>query len=220
MSNRRLRQVPAELWPIADTLVGRGERLPSLVSPADPISLLQIVKAEAELAAARHTIQLIWQPSSEFPGYFRVMAMVPINCATFDQLFNGRSGYRAQYYLSPEEGVLYNRDLLSALIPALEQSYSHAVLDANWALICQSLAGPHSKLWIYNEKPAFDNAQSGMLNPPRWVSNGATTGRKAPLPLDCAIDVKGAFIHLETLDLQVDELKADRACDLFRRGYT
>ena len=220
MSSRRLRHVPIDLWPIADALEHRNDRLPALHGSADPLSVLESVKAEADRAAYSHTIKLSWQCSTDFPGYFRAIAVVPVSRPTFDQLFNGRAGYRAQYYLSPEEGVLYNRDLLLVLLPALKRSYELAPLDASWTLIAQSLAGPHSKIWIFNEKAAFDQAQSNILNPVRWVENGATTGRKVPLPLECAIDVKGAFIHPKTLELQVDELKADRACDLFRRGYT
>jgi len=220
MTRRRLRQVPIELWPIADALENRGARLPALHGSADPISLLETVKAEADHAATHQTIRLRWKSSCDFPGYFRVIAVVPVSSSTFDQLFNGRSGYRAQYYLSPEEGVLYNSDLLSVLTPAVKQSYDQAPVDVKWTSIAQSLAGPHSKVWVFNEKLAFDQAQSNILNPPRWVQNGAIPGRKVPLPMECAIDVKGAFIHPETMDIRVDEAKADRACDLFCRGYT
>jgi hypothetical protein len=178
------------------------------------------MKVEADSAGADGAIRLDWEASCSFPGYFRVVAQIPIAAGIFDQLFNGRSGYRAQYYLSPEEGVLYNRDLLSVLSPAIQQTYRRAPLDVNLELIRHSLAGPHSKIWIFEDKLAFDDAEVDTLNPPRWVLNGATRGRKAPLRVPCAVDVKGAFIHPERLDVQVDEMKADRACDLFRKGYT
>jgi hypothetical protein len=208
-SNRVVREVPEALWQVTPAL---GDRQSRLLSPPNPISLVAALAAEAAAAADIGAIRCDWKSSCEFPGYFRAVAVVPLSVETFDCLFNGRSGYRAQYYLSPEEGVPFNRDILAA--------FSHADLNIPWSLARTSFAGPHSKIWVFDEVPAFNSAQADTLNPPRWVSNRATRGRKAPLPPDCALDVKGAFIHPTTLDLQVDELKVDRACDLFRKGYT
>jgi hypothetical protein len=39
---------------------------------------------------------------------------------TFDALFNGRSGYRAQYYLSCIEGIAFNATLVGALLDPLK----------------------------------------------------------------------------------------------------
>ena len=179
-----------------------------------------MVEVEAIAASTEGKISLEWKPACHFPDYYRVVAKIPISKPTFDELFNGRSGYRAQYYLSPEEGVLYNRDVLSVLKFAIKKAFERALLTVPWTLVERSLAGPHSKIWIFDEKPAFDEAEDETLNPTRWVENRATRGRKAPLPENCAIDLKGAFIHPDSLDVAVDELKADRACDLFRKGYT
>lgn len=216
-SNRVVREVPEALWQVTAAL---GDRQSRLLSPPTPMSLVATIATEAAAAAEIGAIRCDWKASCVFPGYFRSVAVVPLSAETFDCLFNGRSGYRAQYYLSPEEGVLFNRDILAALETSLETAFSRADLNIPWSLARTSFAGPHSKLWVFDEVPAFDCAQADTLNPPRWVSNAAARGRKAPLPPDCALDVKGAFIHPTTLDLQVDELKADRACDLFRKGYT
>ena len=51
----------------------------------------------------------------EFGG--RVNATIPVSQVLFDQLFNGRSGYRAQYCLSVKEGRQYNRAIVDALVP-------------------------------------------------------------------------------------------------------
>ncbi len=197
-----------------------GERQGRLLEAPQPEELLEQAIAEAREASRNGLIQLAWQESTKRPGYFRLVAQVPLSETTFDQIFNGRSGYRAQYYISPEEGILYNRDILDGFAPAFKTAYPKQPLDIEFDLIEKSLRAPHSKIWVFGEKAAFDNAAQDALNPPRWVENGATRGRKAPLPSHCMIDVKGAFIHPGTSDLFVDELKLDRAWDLFKRGYT
>jgi hypothetical protein len=106
------------------------------------------------------------------------------------------------------------------LIPAIKAAYRKQPLDVHFDLIEQSVRAAHSKIWVFEEKAAFNNAAEHALNPPRWVANGATRGRKAPLPGHYTIDVKGAFVHPATSDLFVDEVKLDRAWDLFKRGYT
>jgi hypothetical protein len=204
-------------WRVSDVLSSRRSRL---LQPPDPIALLGKAKAESESAARKGEIKLVWQPADEFPGFSRAEAKVPLEEDTFDQLFNGRSGYRAQYYLSPEEGVLYNHDLLTTLAPALEQAFLAACLAVDWELVRRSLAGPHAKVWVFEEKKAFDEAIPESLNPDRWVENCATRSRRAPLPHHRSIDIKGVFLHPESLEFRVDDYKLDRACDIFNKGYT
>ena len=66
----------------------------------------------------------------------------------------------------------------------------------------------------------FDQAAPDSLNPPRWVANNASRGRRAPLPNHLMLDIKGAFINFALPDLYVLELKLERANDLFLRGYS
>ena len=200
--------VNPEDWSLADALRDRRERL---LDVPPPESLHSRVIADGEEASQKGLIRLDWQESCERPGYFRLLAQVPLTETTFDQVFNGRSGYRAQYYISPEEGILYNRDILDGLVPAFKAAYGQQPLAIEFELIEKSLTAPHSKIWVFQEKAAFDEAAQDALNPPRWVANGATRGRKAPLPNHHTMDVKGAFIHPKTNGLFVDELKLDRA---------
>jgi hypothetical protein len=214
---RVIRIVDPSIWRLSDAL---GERRSRLLNTPSPSELLQHTITQAIVASRKGLSQLDWQESCECRGYFRLVAQIPLSETTFDQLFNGRAGYRAQYYLSPEEGVLYNRDILSGLEPALRLAYLRQPLGVDFSLVEKSLRAPHSKIWVFGEQKAFDDAADNTLNPPRWVENDATRGRKAPLPKHFMIDVKGAFIHPASNDLFVDELKLDRACDLFRTGYT
>lgn len=216
---RLIRSVKPEDWRLSTALDARRDRLIDAVSPE---TLLERVANEAAAAADSRAIQLCWEESTDTDriGYFRVSIQIPLTEATFDQLFNGSTGYRAQYYLSPEEGILYNRDILQSLLPAIRASYSKQPLRVALELVEQSIDAPHAKIWIFSEIPAFDFASADALNPPRWVANGATRGRKAPLPGHLMVDLKGAFINFPTRDLHVDELKLDRAQDLFNKGYT
>ena len=139
---------------------------------------------------------------------------------TFDQFFNGRSGYRAQYYLSPEEGVLYNQDVLHGLRSVLSNTYLKNPLPVPLEVVLRTIDGPHAKVWVFDETEAFNDAADSSLNPERWVVNGAGLGRRAPLPSHLTLEVKGAFLRPDIGELFIDPHKLDRACELFRKGYT
>lgn len=160
-----------------------------------------------------------WQPACEKIGFFRIQAQFPPSEKTFDQFSNGRSGYRAQYYLSPEEGVLYDRDVTQALIPVLADARARQSLPDDLGLVIASVDAPHAKVWVCGDH-VLEMAEADSLNPPRWVHNNARLGRRAPRPSEPRLELKGAFIHPRSRELFVDELKADRACDLFGTGYT
>ena len=215
--SRLTRIVSADEWSVADQLGVRATRLLDVPGPAE---LLQRILAEATQAVGLGSIHVAWKKSEERFGYFRMVAQLPLNEVTFDQFFNGRSGYRAQYYISPEEGILYNRDVVTGLWPTLREACLRAPLEVDLSLLERSLFAPHSKVWVFDERAAFDEAAPHTINPIRWVVNGATRGRKAPLPTHLMLDVKGAFIRPDTGDLFVDDLKLDRAWEIFERGYT
>lgn len=216
---RLMRVVPADLWVLSADLDSRRARLVDGIGPEE---LLHCIAADAQASAERRAIPLCWQESTDEgrAGYFRLSAQVPLTESTFDQLFNGNSGYRAQYYLSPEEGILFNHDVIGALLPSVEASYRHQPLRVPLEFVQRSLQAPHAKIWVFNEIPAFDSAAPNALSPPRWIENNACRGRKAPLPGHLMLDLTGAFINFTINDLYVFELKLSRATDLFLRGYT
>lgn len=216
-AKRLQRMVDRESWRLSAAL---ADRSPRLLDVPTPEALLQSVIAEAQGEGTAGGIVLTWQPSKERPEYFRLVAQVKLSVTIFDQFINGRSGYRAQYYLSPEEGILYNRDAIEGLWPALKHACTVKPLGVDLSLVERSAQAPHSKIWVFEEKRAFKEAVPDALSPPRWVENSAALGRRAPLPDHLMIDVKGTFIHPETSDLFVDDLKMDRAWDIFRRGFT
>lgn len=218
--SRALRAVPRDVWSLGDKIAWRHTRLLDVPSPDE---LLALLHSESVACARAGRIVLTWKPGvhAAARSFKQVMTQIRLEAETFDQFFNGRSGYRAQYYLSPEEGVLYNRDVLQALREAIVHGYSLRPLDdAPLDLVLASLDGPHAKVWVHGEKEAFREAEPKMVNPPRWVEADAYAGRKAPLPKDPLLDVKGALIHPETREVWVDPWKENRACELHQKGYT
>ena len=216
--NRTLRSVPGAEWTLGPKIASRHSRLHD-VPPAN--LLLAKVIEEASRTAKRGLIRLHWQEADECQGFFRLIAEIPLEEeTTFDQFFNGRSGYRAQYFLSPEEGVLYNRDVLQALRGVLSGAYLQQPLSEPLEIVLRTIDAPHAKVWVFGETAAFNGSAENSLNPQRWVENRASLGRRAPLPSHLTLDVKGAFLQPCTGELFIDPLKLDRACDLFCKGYT
>lgn len=215
--SRTFRMVSEVDWSLGDVIANRHSRLLNVPTCRELLARLLCEAQEAVLGGRAH---LAWNPAAEKDGFFRVEAVIPLSDETFDQFFNGRSGYRAQFYLSPEEGILFNRDVVQGLKRVFSAEGFKQRLTIAPQLISSSFDGPHSKVWVYSEDLPFDTAPENSLNPPRWVGNNACLGRRAPLPASPALELKGAFIHPETGVLFVDPLKADRACDLFRKGYS
>src|SRR5205814_8045501 len=96
------------------------------------------------------------------------MASFPLEVETFDTLFNGRSGYRAQYYLSCIEGIAFNAALVGALLPVLhiacERTSPDELLASRW-----SFGGPESKVWVLGDNAHFVAARDGEFSPRRWT---------------------------------------------------
>jgi TolB-like protein/Tfp pilus assembly protein PilF len=107
-----MEQVRADDWVIdAHILQDRSRRaqLIDVPSAADLIRLVAEAAADVD-RMARMRMALI--QSEDQPHYFRFEAKIPIPQLLFDQLFNGRSGYRAQYYISAAQGAAFNRKIV------------------------------------------------------------------------------------------------------------
>jgi len=218
MMSIRMRMVCQKEWRLSHSI--GIERLNRLSEPPEPETLLEMIAKEALDSASKGHIDARLKESCECPGYYRVEAKIPISSTIFDLFFNGRSGYRAQFYLSPEEGLIYNRRAVEVLMPAVRVAHEKSPIADDYSLIERSLLTPHAKIWVDEERAVFDEAQEYTLNPDRWVRCSRSRGRKAPLPQNPRLDLKGAFIDPSSSNFFVDQLKADRSCDLFCNGYT
>ncbi|TIQ44614.1 hypothetical protein [Mesorhizobium sp.] len=214
-----MRMVGEQEWVLSEAIsVARARRL---LNPLTAEDLLASILAEIDRAVRDRNFELDWETACERPGFWRFTAKFPVAEATFDQLFNGRSGYRAQYYLSPEEGLLFNRKIIESLEDTIHRASSVKPISVGFDLIVHSLRMAHAKIWIADERAAFDDAVLGGLQPQRWWSaTGARRGCRAPLPVSPKIDLKGSFIDPETGSFWVDPLKERRAWDLYEKGFS
>jgi hypothetical protein len=144
---KMLRMVSQQEWDLFKLPdAARRERL---LSPPSGEYLLTSLITEAAHAAEHGEIHLDWEEALDKPGYFRLRTQIPVTEGTFDLLFNGRSGYRAQYYLSPEEGIVYNRQIVDGLIPTISSAYDwNPLRDIPFDLIERSTHSARENLGI------------------------------------------------------------------------
>lgn len=186
------------------------DRALRLLNPPLPEELIEATAREA-LELIEHPRALWeWEPGKQMKGCFRAHAVIPIRTATFDALFNGRSGYRAQYYLSQNEGRQYNACLVNALVPAIRQIYDRRPRPPGWSDLRHSLAGPWSKVWVFGDSDPFADAADGEFLPRRWVGRAPTIWIRAPQPDDPALDVKGTWVFSQDGTYKQDPDKKDR----------
>jgi hypothetical protein len=191
-----------------------------------PEELLERVEAEAKEVAANNTVCVHWKEAREQKGYRRVESTVPLTVDTFDLLFNGRMGYRAQYYKSVEDGRGFNRRLVNVLTPMVRTVFENGQcsVPVEWNRIEQSLKGPHSKVWVAGDWAAFIH-ESEVLKAARWVAywsrcQDKALGLAAPLPGEPALDLKGTFICEKTGKPWLPESKIDRDQKIYCSGWT
>lgn len=116
---------------------------------------------------------------------------------TGDALYNGPFGYRAQYWIGPEQGLAANAALLAALASKLLGALDTCT-DPNLSRIdvCAAIAATSAKIWI--REGLLLTAPSADLNVSRWADNASKGIALAQLGLMAPetekFEVKGAFI--------------------------
>jgi hypothetical protein len=197
-----------------------------LLGSVSPQELLERVEAEAKEVAANNTVCVHWRAATEQKGYWRVESTVPLTVDTFDLLFNGRMGYRAQYCRSVEDGRVFNRRLVNVLTPMIRTALENGQcsLSVEWNQVEQSLKGSHSKVWVAGDWAAFIH-ELEALKPARWVAywsrrQDKALGLAAPLPGEPALDLKGTFICDQTGNPWLLESKKDRDQKIYCSGWT
>jgi hypothetical protein len=168
------------------------ERAARLLDPPSADKLIRIIAEEVRQRAQDGRGGFKLQPGKEMKGCSRATAMLSISAVSFDLLFNGRSGYRAQFYLSVENGRLFTRLLIEALLETVKILVERENASA-WGRVEHSLSGPWSKIWMGSDGVPFQDAAEGEFRPRRWTSR-KTIWLRAPLPLDPSIDLKGTWV--------------------------
>jgi hypothetical protein len=118
-------------------------------------------------SVARHAqendgdIHFCWETAVENTGYQRIIAQIPVKSEIFDTLFNGRTGYRAQYYLSAEQGAKFNRTLVKALIEPITRTLKMIRFAVPLEIARASMLGRWSKIWVARDGEVFSAAVHG-----------------------------------------------------------
>jgi len=140
-----------------------------------------------------------------------------------DRLFNGRYGYRAQYWIDPLDGLKANASLIAALTPSL-LAVTDQSADANLSKIdvCASLRAMSAKFWI-QEIPSLLANPTVDLNVERWRAEAqrgvqlARWGLSAPEVT--RFDVKGALMDAHGHEV-VPSRKIGRHNDIHHYGFS
>ena len=99
--------VPFADWRLAETVeAARRRRL--LEEAPSPERIIADLTDAAFAEARAGALCLHWVHACDEPGFFRLEAAFRVSAELFDWLFNGRTGYRAAYWLSTQHGMLFN----------------------------------------------------------------------------------------------------------------
>ena len=161
-------------------------------------------------------------------GFNRVSVKIPVSDTLYDQFFNGRSGYRAQYYVGIEYGEYFNRfliDKIASLIVSAEELY----IDKFTREFCeQSLCGKYSKFWFSKEitDQSYQKCLSKLpevILPDRWSQHWKNKpkprkGLLAPDPENKVILLNGTFV--DKITGNECEQKPERSKEIHKTGWT
>ncbi|MGY4427555.1 hypothetical protein ACVWWO_000032 [Bradyrhizobium sp. F1.13.1] len=95
-----MRSVPASEWDLSG--LEDTDRRIRLLQEVSGDSLIGGIVIAAEKATSEGQASFQWQQAIDKeapPDTFRIVSQIPLPERLFDQLFNGRCGYRAQYFL-------------------------------------------------------------------------------------------------------------------------
>lgn len=169
--------------------------------------------------------------AEETRGARRVEFRIELPPSLVDQFVNGRDGYRARFWQSPEIGDQANRLLIDAMKPRLLACVErHPSDDAPTRQeVCASLSGISAKVWIADEialdlggpregKPDLIVEQwerrregNGPWDEPRPYGYWA--------PLGTAVEIKGALLKSDGAEI-VPARKQNRSQHIHCVGFT
>lgn len=178
----------------------------------------------------------------------RLTLQFPVSPDLYDWFYNARTGYRAQFWISPDTGLAFNAGLISRLRGVVDQ-WAPPVVDGReiWvvkhndaredvdkgtrsierAVVLASLDPGLSKIWICERRIRHDGERPdpmpfGLVDPklkiPRWEGNGLL----APFPENgrAWLDVKGAYVQSTSKVEQPNKSPLDRARKIHCTGWT
>jgi len=215
--------VRADEWVLADEMP-ESRRL-ALSNPLPAGDLIAKVVCAARQAADKDEFFVCWEASTKQPGQARVSSVFRCPEEAFDQFFNGRTGYRAQYYLAPELGEACNREVLDRLEPVVRC----ACLKTITPLVPEvadreSLSAPGAKVWFRERREHYLGDR--LIRPARWVAYWEARPDEFPMGLIPAprdfpwVQVKGGWVYGSDGYPAAGTMKPDRAISLHNSGWT
>jgi hypothetical protein len=173
--------------------------------------------------------------SRELQGCKRPEFQLEVSTEIFDIFFNSPVGYRAQYAIAPEVGIIQNAYLIESLSDRLT-TYAKANINPDMTLLdvraCLKISS--AKIWIKEEGANALNEYDLVveIDFPRWVDkariayysadddeqrNKAIRGVLAPT--GNFLEVKGGWLDSRGQE-RLNPAKAERATDIWQYGFS
>lgn len=198
---------------VAKADVARSKRLQT--APTFETIVAQVRAALSDAIANKH-----FRCGVDFYlGHQRAIFQFRIRQDLYDRFFNSRTGYRAQYWISPERGQAANTECLQALSPAIMAGLPDCFeareiqTEDNWAgrkdtdvggrdvarsFFMDSFTHPAAKIWICERLiggqtgplQSIPISQGSRLCVPRWPTALAL----CPKATLAWLDLKGGFV--------------------------
>jgi hypothetical protein len=157
--------------------------------------------------------------------YSRPMFCVYIGFTLFDLFFNSASGYRGQYFESPNQGNNANRRLLDTLSPLLVNwaLANNQPIDLDW--LNTSLSQNSSKAWLVEyyalNCQECDNEWTSSYKPELMIENQRwnKSSNGAQAPQFSKIRIFGGFINHQKDEWVADHKKC-RATHIWQNGWS
>jgi hypothetical protein len=166
----------------------------------------------------------------KFPGSKRVWIKLVLPRRVIDLFHNGAGGYRAQFYISVEQGEAANRYLINALHNRLKSLCKiHKKRGCDWEFVAASLRDPDAKVWIHQGTwLRAKKLNDRNLKVERWLQHERSQNSKIRAKAIWAQLTPNGETVLEIMGGCVDsnlksigkELKPKRSQELHRFGFT
>ena len=168
-----------------------------------------------ELNQIEFEIEMGLSPELKRFHAWRASWFFDVEAETFDCLFNGPNGLRAQYYYGVDFGIAMNQKLIHPLkdqLLAFAQKKSEMPLDK----IAMSLNHIWARLWIVESQAHWDD-EIEIIND--WIQHPTLgdIGREAP----CGrrLYINGAWITKSGAPC-IYSAKTNRSYDIYRYGFS
>jgi hypothetical protein len=192
--------VSEEIWTLTSDV--EADVRTGILEEVDPLSLVERFTnraLEALKYQSKERCIARYEEQSDDKTHRRDCVVIAIgDRKLFNQLFNGRCGYRAMNYHSPNLGFSYNSLLVDAVLRKLK-------LQSN-----TSLNGDTRKIW-----PLFELTRAkGQLSIERWREE---KGKYIFCPKCPAVVVKGGFLDADSTEKDFKEGR--RSQELHNTGF-